>query len=263
MGLMARPLVGTAITRSLTTIPPKPVDPAREVCSLTRWPEITSLGGMLRCIDWAGSCVFSLSGAVAAASCGLDLLGTTLVGGIVGLGGGTIRDVFILSRAPFWVEETEYLWMCFASAAVTFFAWPLVTKDRDPTGPKLIDHPVLFWMDTVSLAAFAVIGVQCSIRCGMPFFINMLAGLISCTGGGIIRDILRREPVRILHSHAEIYATTALGGTGTYLAARALGLPIPARVITSMFTLIAMRVWATDGAGVRLPTWNLDERKRL
>jgi len=55
----------------------------------------------------------------------MDLFGATAVGLLTAVGGGTFRDSILLSRQPFWVVETEYLYIAITGAAVTFFAWPL------------------------------------------------------------------------------------------------------------------------------------------
>lgn len=97
----------------------------------------------------------------------MDVLGAVMVGTITAVGGGTIRDAVILSKKPFWTEETEYLYMSILAAGGTFLLWPK-EKDGEP-----VDHPSLKWMDALGVGAFATIGVQNGIRAGMPIIVNV------------------------------------------------------------------------------------------
>lgn len=69
---------------------------------LDRIPHISSTRGILRGLDWAGTAVFAASGAIAAAEANFDLLGAVAVGTVTAVGGGTLRDLVIFARAPFW-----------------------------------------------------------------------------------------------------------------------------------------------------------------
>lgn len=69
-----------------------------------------------------------------------------------------------------------------------------------------------------------------------------------------MRDITLRRPVRILHSHAELYATTAAAGAGAYVLARAAGAPPAARIAAGVGTSVAAR-YLSWTYGVRLPVW--------
>ncbi len=55
---------------------------------------------------------------------GLDLLGTVIVGTVTAVGGGTVRDALVMNRAPFWIEEWEYLLLGLAGSLAAFLSWP-------------------------------------------------------------------------------------------------------------------------------------------
>jgi len=78
----------------------------------------------LRGADYAGTVTFALTGTITAAQSGLDVFGSTLVGILTSVGGGTIRDAILLHKQPFWTEETEYIWMGIVTGLITFFVWP-------------------------------------------------------------------------------------------------------------------------------------------
>lgn len=217
---------------------------------MPRWPSATSTGGLLRALDWVGTVSFAHSGAVIAASMGMDLLGTAAVGTITAVGGGTIRDALFLSRAPFWTSEVEYLGLCCLTAAGTFLLWP-----RDDKGGE---HPALFAGDTLGVAAFCVIGAQNGVRARMPFAVSVLCGMATATFGGAVRDVLCKRDVRIFHSHSEIYATTAASGATAYLVARGMRLGAPVRVAAGLGTATALRFLAWR-EGIRLPVWKKEE----
>jgi uncharacterized membrane protein YeiH len=76
----------------------------------------------------------------------------------------------------------------------------------------------------------------------------------TATFGGAVRDVTMRRPIRILHSHAELYATTAAAGAGAYVCARAAGAPVWVRIWAGVGTSVMAR-YVSWTHGVRLPTW--------
>ena len=159
---------------------------------LDRWPHFTSTRGVLRALDWGGTVVFAASGSIAAASAGFDVYGAVMTGCITAVGGGTLRDVLVFGRAPFWSGssgEAEYLYLAAAGALVAFFAYPLVGASSWP------DDRV---PDAVALGAFAVIGAMNGVRAGLPPPLTIMCGVLTATGGGMVRDVLIRRPVRVL-----------------------------------------------------------------
>lgn len=222
--------------------------------SMTRWPSFYSAGGVLRALDWVGTVSFAHSGTILAATSGMDFLGTAVVGTITAVGGGTIRDAIFLCRQPFWTSEIEYLMLCFATASITFFAWPYF-RDSIPD-----DHSALFIGDTLGIGAFCVIGAQNGIRAGMPAFVSLICGVATATFGGAVRDVLCKRDVRILHSHAEIYASTAAGGASAYLIANMMGASLRLKILAGVGTGIFLRHLAWT-EGIRLPVWPHDDKQ--
>eukprot|EP00996_Jenningsia_fusiforme_P001575 NODE_2449_length_1198_cov_28.174064_g2234_i0.p1 GENE.NODE_2449_length_1198_cov_28.174064_g2234_i0~~NODE_2449_length_1198_cov_28.174064_g2234_i0.p1 ORF type:complete len:295 (-),score=35.06 NODE_2449_length_1198_cov_28.174064_g2234_i0:241-1125(-) len=216
---------------------------------MPRYPAM-SPGGILRGLDYFGTVVFALSGTVTAGLTGMDLLGCTIVGTITAVGGGTIRDVLLGNGPVFWMVETEYLLIAVLTAAATFFLWHLLEAMgiRD-------DATVLRWSDALGVGAFCIIGAQNAIRKNLPLTICLVCGMMTATFGGLIRDVLCNRPVRILHAHTEIYATTALTGAGAYLACRHAGATLPVRIACGMGTAVGLR-WAAWNFDVRLPNFS-------
>ncbi|KAF0774967.1 hypothetical protein AaE_001333, partial [Aphanomyces astaci] len=189
---------------------------------LPRWPGVSTATAFLRSLDLFGTSMFAVGGSLAAANTGCDLIGCIIVGTIAAVGGGTWRDVIVLHKQPFWVQEWEYLVLSGAVAACMFLTWRLLPPGQTLWGAALKtstgDAGVLLeWGDAVGIGVCAVIGAMNGIRSDCPMFISALCGMITATFGGLTRDVVLNQPVRILYSHAEVYAIIAFTGAATYL----------------------------------------------
>jgi uncharacterized membrane protein YeiH len=242
-----RPLLpskrSTSTAVAATALPPPPLPPPKDYDGMPRYPNATP-GGVLRSMDYIGTVAFAMSGCTTAALTGMDLLGCVLVGTITSLGGGTVRDLLIGNSPVFWVEEYEYLLICIVVAAVTFAYLLNLGKTDEPA--------LLWWADTLGLAAFCVIGAQNGLRKGLHGVVCAACGMFTGCFGGVIRDVLCHRPVRILHSHAEIYASTALAGAAVYVLAKRAGLTLVYRIATGFSTAFALR-YAASTLNLRLP----------
>eukprot|EP00588_Corethron_pennatum_P015584 CAMPEP_0194269110 /NCGR_PEP_ID=MMETSP0169-20130528/3326_1 /TAXON_ID=218684 /ORGANISM="Corethron pennatum, Strain L29A3" /LENGTH=309 /DNA_ID=CAMNT_0039010631 /DNA_START=149 /DNA_END=1078 /DNA_ORIENTATION=+ len=236
--------------------------------SLSRHPELRSPGGILRGLDYCGTVTFALTGCVTAAQSGLDLFGCCMVGAVTALGGGTIRDAVFLARRPFWVQETEYIWMALGTAFATFFCFPRVIEWKEEAraasltaGAAECDvqydavDKILDSLDSVGLAAFAVIGAQNGIRAGTSMVISGICGVSTATFGGMTRDVLCGSPVRIVHSNAEVYAVPALVGATVYLAMKRGGRSPALRIGSALLLCVGSRYLAIRN-DVKLHTWD-------
>ena len=232
--------------------------------NMPRYPSMTCAGGILRGLDYFGTGIFAVSGSITAATLGMDSLGCVIVGTVTAIGGGTIRDVFILNRAAFWTIETEYLAISAMAALGAFLSWPLI----EPVECGAIKKPdgregyLLQIGDSVGVGAFATIGAMNSVRAGCAPVVCAICGMVTATFGGLTRDVLSGRPGRILHSFEEIYAMTALGGASTYVILNYLRTPLSVRIFFSLSTAVALRAYASSCA-VKLPYWDEKTRKAL
>jgi len=160
---------------------------------------------LIHLLYWFGIFVFSATGALAASRKEMDLVGFALLGSITGIGGGTIRNLFLGVQPIFWVEQPAYLVACIIiSKAIFFFAHILNHRYR-----------LLLWLDAVGLALFAVTGSSNALAHGASPVIAVAMGVASASFGGIIRDILGGGSPIILRQ--EIYITAALAGALVYV----------------------------------------------
>lgn len=187
-----------------------------------------------------------------------------MIGVITAVGGGTFRDAILLSRKPFWTDETEYIWMTVFTGLAAFFAWPTVLwwQDERHKQLNLEEKPrydevdaALDALDSVGLAAFAIIGAQNGTRAGMPMVVSVICGIATATFGGMTRDVLCGLPVRIVHSNAEIYAQPALAGATVYLIARRMGSVPAVSIGMALATCMGSRFVAIRN-NVKLHTWD-------
>ncbi len=159
---------------------------------------------MLLFLDWFGTAVFAITGALVAREKRMDLFGVVVVALVTALGGGTIRDL-ILQREIFWVVDEIYIWIGVLAAILTFVVAHLNLLPRRP----------LLIADAFGLSVFTVIGVQTGLASGVTPLIAVIMGVMTATFGGMIRDLLSNRIPLILHS--ELYATAALCGATVYV----------------------------------------------
>lgn len=196
------------------------------------------IGEMLQWLDYFGTAVFAVSGALVASRQRMDLMGFLILAMVTGIGGGTLRDL-LLDRPVFWLTQWEYLVIAAVMAIATFFA----------TRPFQERFNWLLWADAVGLAAFCVIGTQIALSMDASPMIAVMMGIITPAFGGLIRDVLAGEPPLLLHR--EIYASAALvGGIVYVLFAHWLGWPIAAVILGFTVTLVVR------GLGIRYH-WHL------
>ena len=175
-------------------------------------PSIQPLSTSILAIMYFGDVVFAISGALTAARYKMDVLGFILIGTITGIGGGTTRDL-LLGRTVWWTQEPTELILCVAASLITFF---FITSD-------ITRRKGMIWSDTLGLSVFGVVGCHIALQFGAPFIIAVFMGMVTATGGGVIRDVLTNTQPMILCGQP--YATAALLGSLSYATLRHFGAP--------------------------------------
>lgn len=156
-------------------------------------------------LEWLGVSVFAVTGALVASRKQMDLFGFALLGTVTGIGGGTLRDLFLGLSPVFWVKEPAYPLVCVLVSCLVFFT-AHIPRSR---------YRILLWLDAVGLALFAVIGAETAVLNGSGPVVAIAMGVITATFGGIVRDILGGESPVILSR--EIYVSAALLGAATFV----------------------------------------------
>jgi uncharacterized membrane protein YeiH len=178
-------------------------------------PVIEPLSASILAIMYFGDVVFAVSGALTAARYKMDILGFILIGTITGIGGGTTRDL-LMGRTVWWTQEPLELILCITASLVTFFfiSDKLITSD-------ITRRKGMIWADTLGLSVFGPVGCYIALQFGAPFFIAVCMGMVTSTGGGLIRDIITNTQPMIMSG--QIYATAALLGSLSYASMRYFG----------------------------------------
>ena len=212
----------------------------------------------LRFVDLFGTGVFAHGGVIAAGKRGLDLLGCVVVGCVTAMGGGTIRGALIGiegAHPVFWIAEPEYLIVALVASFFTFFFWPKVLS-KEVRESKAMET-ALNWLDALSLGGFCIIGANAALVRNLGPLLAVALSAITCTGGGVVRDVFLRQPVRVLHAHAELYGTTAIAGAAVYtvFACWFPGVSHNLRCLLAASTTVFLR-WRAWKRGLKLPMYS-------
>lgn len=163
---------------------------------------------MVYYLNLLGTAIFGIGGALAAARKGMDLFGVVVAAVLTGIGGGTLRDVCLGIQPVNWVADSSCLVISIITGVLTF----TYCRCRNFTE---IPFKVLNIADSFGLALFTVVGCNTAIACDANPLIIVTMGMLTGSGGGIIRDAFSGEIP--LFFRKEIYATACLIGGMAYL----------------------------------------------
>lgn len=154
---------------------------------------------LIAALDLIAVFVFAISGALQAGRKQMDVFGMFVVGFVTGVGGGTIRDV-LLDRPVFWLADGRYLLAALGATVLVFFLGRWIERRSRP----------LAWADALGLAVAVPLGVAAARSVDAAWPIALAMAVVTGSFGGLIRDVICREPPLVLHR--EVYATAALAG---------------------------------------------------
>ena len=183
---------------------------------------IDPLSTNLIAISYFGDVVFAVSGALTAARFRMDVVGLVLVGTITGIGGGTIRDL-LLGRIVWWTQNPFELLLCASAALIVFFVAPYFKSNK-------VRKDTMLWADALGLSVFGVLGCHIALEHGAPVPIAVFMGMLTATGGGVLRDLITNTQPLIMSG--QVYATAALLGSFVYAVMRTSGYSeVPSEVL--------------------------------
>ncbi len=165
---------------------------------------------LLLVLNLVGTFVFGLSGGMAGVRTRLDIFGAIVLAVVVGIAGGTIRDLLI-GTPPATFRDWRYLAVAGAAGLFTSLAHPAIDRVQRP-----IDV-----LDAGGLALFCVTGAATALAHRLSAADAVILGAITGIGGGMVRDILVGEIPTVLRGG--LYAIPALAGAGIVVAAAKLG----------------------------------------
>jgi uncharacterized membrane protein YeiH len=163
-------------------------------------------------LDFGGTFVFAISGAIAAVNRRLDIFGILVLSFVTGNFGGITRDLLIGAVPPAALTDSRYLLVSVLAGLISFFWYAGVDRLRNP----------VLMFDAVGLSFFAVAGAQKAIAYGLSPVMSALLGMLTGIGGGMTRDVLLTEIPDVLRS--DLYAVAALGGASIVVMGHLVGL---------------------------------------
>ncbi|MGO1265182.1 MAG: trimeric intracellular cation channel family protein [Microbacterium gubbeenense] len=180
--------------------------------------------------DLLGTFFFAISGSLLAAQRGYDFIGSLLLGGLTGLGGGVIRDL-ILGVKPTAFSEPIHLAIPFAAALLVFFL---------ANGIERYSRPLLIF-DAGGLAVFCTTGTVKALEVGMNPAAAILLGVTTGVGGGLLRDVVANRDPQLFNS-ADLYAVPAIIGAALVAGLWFLALPNAVMSVGSAVIVFVFRV---------------------
>jgi uncharacterized membrane protein YeiH len=192
-----------------------------------------------------GTAVFALTGAISAVKKRFDLFGMIFLAGLVGLGGGTLRDV-LLGRLPvFWVREPWDLLITTSVAILAFIFLKIFSRLKS----------LFLWADALGLATFAIVGASIALHQGVSPFLAPVFGMFTACFGGLMRDVIANERPLILYG--ELYASAALAGSAVYTFVVVMNWGDFLAAVSALVTGLTMRaigiIWQVHLPTAKLP----------
>jgi uncharacterized membrane protein YeiH len=174
----------------------------------------------------------AMTAALAAGRRNMDWFGVCLIACVTALGGGTMRDILLNHYPLVWVENPYVLLLVCGAALLTIPLARLVDRLKWP----------FLLLDALGLVVFTVIGCNIGIEAGVHPIIVIVAGMVTGTAGGILRDVLCNDIPLIFQG--ELYASVSMLSGIVYYVGLNAGVPIDIMVIAAIALGFTLRVLA-------------------
>lgn len=162
-------------------------------------------------MDIIGTIAFAVSGALIAISKEMDIFGVNILALTTATGGGIIRDLLIGEIPPIMFQNPIYVLIAVITANIVFLILYFNKRKVSSTFIRFYET-ILFWFDTLGLAAFTVDGVSAGFNSGVKtsLFLVSFLGVLTGIGGGIMRDVMAREMPSVFVK--KVYACASIAG---------------------------------------------------
>ncbi|QYF74785.1 trimeric intracellular cation channel family protein [Cryobacterium sp. PAMC25264] len=175
----------------------------------------------------------------------MDLLGISIIGITVGLGGGLLRDI-LLGGVPAALLSNWYLPVAAAFALLGMALQSLFNR----LGPLIIT------LDAVTIGLFGVIGTTKALAAGLPEIPALFVGVVSAVGGSVLRDMMLNVPIAVMHV-GSLYAVAALVGCGLLVGLVVLQVQITVAALICVVATTVIRVLAARFG------WSLPQQRAI
>jgi uncharacterized membrane protein YeiH len=191
----------------------------------------------------------ALSGMITAAQKKLDIVGTASLALVTAFAGGTIRDLLIDRRPFFWDSRWEYV------PVIIGMTLAFVYSARFHRVAQLLYGRAVF-IDALGLGMFSLTGLSYGLAANLSPFVAVLIGVLTGTGGGVVRDTLVHETPLIFRPGGRLYALAAFVGCWVTLGVAWLGASHFASGATGFIAIVALRMLSIRfGVSAPDPLW--------
>jgi len=187
---------------------------------------------LLYILDLIGTAAFAASGALAGIRRKMDIFGVVVLGVVTATGGGTLRDILLGDTPPFIFQNETYLYLSVAASLVMFVLYNRL---------QFLESSLLLF-DAIGLGTFVVIGTGKALAFKVGFAGCIMAGVMTATTGGMIRDVLSNRIPMVLQK--EVYASACLAGGMLMVLLHYAGVPEVIYLVTTATTVTIIRLMA-------------------
>ena len=162
----------------------------------------------------------------------LDLLGVAIIGILVGMGGGIIRDS-LLGVPPTTLLSNWYLITAVSAALLGM----LLSNVFDRVNWLIIG------LDALVIGLFGAFGTSKALALGVPIVPAVFIGVCAAVGGSVLRDVIMGLPVAIMHV-GSLYAVAAGAGCVVLAVASEFGMAVTPAATIGVAVAAIIRVLA-------------------
>ena len=162
----------------------------------------------------------------------LDLLGVAIIGVVVGMGGGLIRDL-LLNVTPTTLQSNWYLLTATGAALIGMLLANLFRRL----------NAFIVGLDALVIGLFGAFGTSKALALGLPLVPAVFVGVCSAVGGGILRDMIMGLPVAIMHV-GSLYAVAAAAGCFVLASLDAFGVELVLAAVVGVVVTTILRLLA-------------------
>lgn len=162
----------------------------------------------------------------------LDWLGVAIIGIMIGMGGGLIRDLLI-GQPPATLQNDWYLITAVGAALLGMLLAGVFNRI----------NTLIVVLDAAVIGMFGAFGVSKALAFGIPPVPAVFIGVCAAAGGGMLRDVLMGLPVAIMHV-GSLYAVAAGAGCTAIVIMHAFGVSITVAAVTGIVVTAVIRVLA-------------------
>ncbi len=166
----------------------------------------TSFSIIIFVLDLFGTMAFAVTGALRAIEHKYDIVGVIILGTTTGLLGGVMRDTILGIFPPYNFSDTIHVALTTITSTIIFFLYHRIKKYEN----------MFNIFDAIGLGVFTFTGASIAYSLfSTNIVLIIISSLLTAFGGGILRDVLVREPPIVFTK--EVYALASFIGVILFL----------------------------------------------